>query len=397
MITLESIAFNHRSRSANGALNLRRNASTALTVPEWRRGTSVTAEDCPVAYAMDLARGATLTVVAKFRRNDPSVMSVTVRTFNPNDTRSQGCLYALLNVLGAKFVWTPPPPDSNVLGEVAETLVTFGPHDDVEVELPLTQTELTRGVGIHYETWHWQYLAGGTWTGFAQSKIKVYVLLGGPTAPWSKSPGASNVLWTDVLDFACSWAGGATDRDAAAAGITAAVYDLGPSLIEYDCPSYGETHYSSGSFDCSSFLDRLRGGPGRGRYVNCTDCATIVSTFANALGCDLWQSTMGYDFDLNAILAIGSSTWRTACGWGGFSYHEVAWKGACTESDRIFDACLKVDGDSDPTTAPYTPLLPVNMVFGAAGAGAYRDRLATPAGRATCVPQPGARIRRPVY
>src|SRR5439155_18829125 len=84
------------------------------------------------------------------------------------------------------------------------------------------------------------------------------------------------------------------------------------------------------------------GGPGLGKYVNCSDCATIVSTFANAVGCDLWQSRMGYGFGLNPLLAIGFNVWQTACGWGSFSYHEVAWKDGCTANDPVWDACLQV-------------------------------------------------------
>ena len=105
---------------------------------------------------------------------------------------------------------------------------------------------------------------------------------------------------------------------------------------------------------------------------------------------------MGWGFALNEILAIGSSVWQTACGWSGFSYHEVAWKGACTANEEVFDGCLEVDGDVDPTTPPHIPLLPINLRFGNPGDGQYRDRLATPAGRPNCAPQPATRQRRTV-
>ena len=77
--------------------------------------------------------------------------------------------------------------------------------------------------------------------------------------------------------------------------------------------------------------------------------------------------------------------------WGGFSYHEVAWKGACTENDRLFDGCLMVDGDDDPTTAPHTWLLPTNMLFGDCTTMNYRLRLCPPDpdGCAKCQPQSG--------
>jgi hypothetical protein len=58
-----------------------------------------------------------------------------------------------------------------------------------------------------------------------------------------------------------------------------------------------------------------------GIYVNCSDCATFVSTFANVLGCNLWQSRMGFGFDLNKLLGIGSNVWQTCCGWVSFNYH----------------------------------------------------------------------------
>jgi hypothetical protein len=103
---------------------------------------------------------------------------------------------------------------------------------------------------------------------------------------------------------------------------------------------------------------------------------------------------MGWGFNLNPLLAIGSSTWQTACNWGSFSYHEVAWKGACTAAEYIFDACLQVDADADPKVAPHTGELPRNMRFGNAGDGDYRDRL-SPSG--TCDPQPTSRARRAVY
>jgi hypothetical protein len=55
-----------------------------------------------------------------------------------------------------------------------------------------------------------------------------------------------------------------------------------------------------------------------------------------------------------------------------------------------------VDADADPTAAPHTALLPVNIRFGNTGDGDYRDRLATPAGRSNCNPQPATRQRRSV-
>jgi sugar lactone lactonase YvrE len=225
-------------------------------------------------------------------------------------------------------------------------------------------------------------------TGSASHRL--YLLVGQPTAPW-----AGQALWVAGLELACGWAAGALTADDAAALITER-YN-GSGMVSYDTVR-GNTFYGWSTYYLSQMIERLNGGPGLGSKVNCTDSANTVSTLANLIGCDLWQSQMASGFYLNPIIAIGYNVWAVPF-WGGFSYHEVAWKGACTQNDNVFDGCLKVDGDADPTTAPHTPLLPTNMLFGDCTTMNYRLRLCTPAanGCAACQPQPGStRQRRPI-
>jgi hypothetical protein len=151
-------------------------------------------------------------------------------------------------------------------------------------------------------------------------------------------------------------------------------------------------------FDCSAFLDLLRKGVGNGSYVNCTDCASITSTFANLLGCDLWQSRMGMyvpAFLTNPIRAIGTTRVETPCGLGlGFMFHEVAWTDRCDVQDHVYDACLKVRADDPAGPSTSRLVLPVEMRFGSNGDGEYRDLLAAPTARDICVPRPQERKRR---
>jgi len=398
-IQLDAIKFNHDSSSAhNDAINIRKNASQFIQVPEWRAGVSVNPEDSRAAYAKKETAGQTLTIQARFRWLGSHGGSVEVRAVDdvvdpPGPAGCIGFIIRLIRTLIRALF-------GNVLGEVKARRINFsgaglGNWEAFELE----NTRLDKvGVGIRTTTWRWQYRKGaGAWQDFETSRHRIYVLLEIPSSPWQQSPyNASNTQlpWTDVLDRACTWAIAATDKDTAAEKITGQIYNLGNSIITYDCPGGGSTRYANPNFDCSAFLERLAGGAGRGQYVNCTDCATFVSTFANAVGCDLWQSRMGWGFNLNPLLAIGSSTWQTACNWGSFSYHEVPWKGACTDTEEVYDACLQVDGDADPTSPPHTALLPVNMVFGTPGSGGYRDKL-SPGG--TCDPQPTTRKRRSVY
>ena len=302
------------------------------------------------------------------------------------------CILALLRIIVG-----------NVLGTVKPAWIQLDASGDSGfVTLTLRQTQLAnQSVGIHQTDWRWQYQTKKKWAwiDIANTRHKIYLLLEIPKLPWQQTPYAPSndqLPWTEILDYACAWAWPARTLDEAATNLTQRIYALGPAIVQYDCPNGGASHYSAGgNFQLTAFLDRLKGGPGLGQYINCSDCATILSSFANSVGCDLWQSRMGYSFDLNEILAIGSSTWQTACGWGGFSYHEVAWKDDCDVDNEVFDACLQIDADANPTGgAPHTALLPVNLKFGNTGDGLYRDRLATSAGRPNCAPQPTTRTRR---
>jgi hypothetical protein len=109
-------------------------------------------------------------------------------------------------------------------------------------------------------------------------------------------------------------------------------------------------------------------------------------------------------FYLNPIVAIGqpTETWGHPK-WGDwFYYHEVGWTGTASSSDTVFDACLMVDNDADPTVAPHTGWLPVNIVFDDGMAAPpfadYHEKLAIPGatGVGRCVARPATRIRRPV-
>lgn len=221
---------------------------------------------------------------------------------------------------------------------------------------------------------------------------RLYLVVATPTQPW-----VTETPWVEALNLACGWAAGATDIDAAARRVTQRYYNCG--VLQYDVAGGGGTRYGLGTYMLSEMIERLNGGPGLGANVNCTDSANTVSTLANVLGCDLWQSRMGYHFDLNPILAIGFPPPNPWPNWPGFNYHEVAWKGGCTENDNVFDGCLMVDGDSDPTQAPHTWVLPTDMLFGDCVTMNYRLRLCPPgpAGCGACQPQPGTtRQRRPI-
>ena len=366
---ISAIRFNFHSESfTNDALNIRKNRTAAVPSPEWRKGISVTYGDSPAAYAIKETRGNTLCIRASFRANGISVAHI----------RAIG---------GGRLGW------------VRERAVSFSAagysgYETFELENP---TFHSHGVGVDNISWRWQWRlkASDPWRELGTTRHRVYVILQAPTLPWVQTAGDTSLPWTDALEIACDWARGVTNRDAAASLVTRRYNGCG--VVAYDTTS-GATFYGWNSYNLTEMIERLGGGPGLGNLVNCTDSANTVSTLSNLIGCDLWQSRMSSGFDLNPMIAIGYNMWVIPFS-GSFSYHEVAWKDACTESDYLFDGCLQVDGDADPTSAPHTPLLPTNMLFGDCTAMDYRLRLCPPTadGCARCVPRPGTtRKRRPI-
>lgn len=368
-VSLEAIKFNHDPNSAiSDALNIRRNETEAVTVPEWRKGVSALPDDSPAAYAICAIGRRQITIKAKFKCLDPKIKSVEVRAIDPARNLEATCATT-----------------GNILGEVANRRVTFDSNGETKFEgFELVNVDIqNRGISSSVTTFIWQcrLRATDTWSFLQTTRHRIYTILDLPEYAWRQEPFDGRnpqLLWTEVLDYACEWAAGATELDEAAARITQAVNDLGKSLVAYDGPS----SYADLTFDCGSLLSLFRDDKGLGQRINCSDCATIVSTFANAVGCDLWQSRMGSDFTTNPIRLIGAPVFKPA----DFVFHEVAWKDDCSFDDELFDACLELDGDDDPGSSPQTPVLAVQTEFGTTQVGDYRFRLALPP--KDCLPDP---------
>lgn len=366
---ISSITFDWNTASvSNDALTIRRNFTTAAPNPSWQKGMGTTYAESPVAYAINETQGQILGIRVALRAN--------------------GLAGAFIRAIGG-----------GVLGSVKEQFVSFdalGYSGNQTFQLEAASFHAW-GVGVHDVTWRWQWRQrpADPWRDIVITRHRLYVVLNAPTLPWVQTPGSTSLPWTDALEITCRWASGAADKDTAASRIAERYNASG--RVSYDTIS-GATMYGWSTYNLTEMIERLNGGIGLGEKVNCTDSANTVSTLANLLGCDLWQSRMGWSFALNPVIAIGYGVWAVPFGFG-FSYHEVAWKGACTASDALFDGCLKVDADADPTTAPHTPLLPTNIRFGDCATLEYRLRLCPPTanGCAQCQPQPATtRQRRPI-
>jgi hypothetical protein len=179
--------------------------------------------------------------------------------------------------------------------------------------------------------------------------------------------------WVAALDGALAGIQG-TEADPAEIKDALVAWIFEDEGLTYDT-QYGAsayTWYSSGfnggHFQFSAYLARKNGD-----IVNCSDCASILSAYANMLGVPLDYTIILHDFSLGQIEAIGVDSF-TNCPFGpsgcGFSYHAVT-----TDDDAatIWDATLALDGDLDPAHAPSTELL-VQSITGEE----YLDRLLAP-------------------
>src|SRR5260221_13313716 len=166
-----------------------------------------------------------------------------------------------------------------------------------------------------------------------------YGLLDTPFLLWLQPPtppaSVTQLPWVDALDQACVWAAGKLNPLDAAAAVTQAVNsNLGITYdISHGASKYTQAVSSTSWFFCRAFLAFINQQPaGKGNVVNCTDCATIVSSFANLLGCQLAAAVMASagGFLCNKIIAIGGgAVWNYPFPPANrFAYHEVAGRGA---------------------------------------------------------------------
>ena len=266
----------------------------------------------------------------------------------------------------------PPKGVSTILGRMPPTRVEFGAASlahplPMELDAPRLSDWSQHRVDFHVDEWIWEATpaGGGAPFEFARSAVQVYTTLGVPRSPW-KHTELTDRFWLEVLQLACCWARGATSADEIATLVTQRVFALGQG----DKPLIYDTdgHYTDGlAFDAESFLARILDGDLRySSVVNCEDVASIVTTFANILGADLHQSTLGPNIVTNDVLLLGHPYPKPA----EFMSHEVAWGGAGAISDPVWDACLAFP----EVKVGATPDTPAGLTF-SGQPGGYADRL----------------------
>ena len=151
------------------------------------------------------------------------------------------------------------------------------------------------GVDLDHVRWQWRFKHDGDFKSANITDHQIAIVLATPQEPWTKETPTSDTtlpLW-EVLEHACTVARGADTVREAAVRITKTVFGVwGGQYYRWD--PFTETFASDiGSplaFDCIKFLGLISNQPPAARVkVDCSDIATILSTFASILGCPIQQ------------------------------------------------------------------------------------------------------------
>lgn len=373
-IVVSCIKFNHRLNTAiDGAVEIRQNYKqdfNGISAGEWIPSLN---RNYPICY---IARQH-VTIKASF------------------EDRTKRLISAKIDALAI---------DGVVLRSLKPVVVHFsnGKSFPQEVEFQM-QAPLHNGICMSQDIYQWR---AGMFNGaqinrqtniYKTGPHKAYIILDEPKPPWKNKYGEKENAWTNALELACQWACGAATEHQAASSITIGVNTSG--RFQYEVKK-GEAKYVDGAnVELTEFISRVNGGDGLDADVNCTDCAAFVVSLSNLIGCELYSSRMGYDFDTRPYTAIGRDSFAPpSWGWG-FSYHEVAWSGGCHDGDHVYDACLRVDDTCSSNVSDRSETIPAGMMFSDGSPNApfaYRECL-TPStlnGYYRCISRPERRIRR---
>lgn len=341
----------------------------------------------------------------------PSLVAYPLKSDVPRPLRVEATFSFPAGFVAGVSVRAQPVSDEDVLGSTNAVVLPqpAAGSGRSSVMCGLTNTRMWElGIGRYGLMWQWQYRLPGSsaWLDLRVTKHIVYVTLAAPTKPWSENA----PLRSDVLDLACRWASGITFVSSPATArkalrrIEAALFAFGDRLatpVTY--LEAGDSRYTRSpamAFALTDFLSLLAGQPpGGDNNVNCSDCASALATFANALGCGLQQVKIAKRNDgmmrTNPIVTVGAGrrpgyeperVSRTRL----FRFHEVTALDDPAEppsGDAVFDACLMVDRDSNPTSQAVTHSfglaagMPAGSVSAPSTSVKYLRRLLSPAAR----------------
>lgn len=337
-LQLESICFNHNQPNVADAITIRFNGSLLVSCPEWVSGQRYAADFRSVsaanplsaaAYSVARVKGKSIFVEVKFLFSCAGTVWV----------RANAALLGQSKPLQLSL---------NGPGSTGGVLLEFDKHTIDCVK--------KQNITI---IWEWSS-DNKSYQKLISTNHIIYTILSYPEEPWKNNRSGSAIPWAEALEYACEWADGAQTEQSIVASITKRVneklglkYNQNRGGCVYTTFDSASTMGQKGRIYLTSFINFLGNiQPNRGNALNCSDCATIVATFSNLLGCDLYEIIMQKDrtrsdaFSLNPLIEIGSTQTSKITA---FLYHEVAAELTIDLDDtRIYDACLSVNNVEEP-------------------------------------------------
>ncbi len=253
-ITPVAMKFNHGY--SNGALAIRVNASTDVTVPEY-----YPYRNDPCAYVM----GDSPKVLAMFWTDSADTPSITIDAVASGDTS-----------------W-----------ELADKTMTFNPgsgysHTDsiysseTNYQMFDTASGFPGAVGKYEVSWTWRVVAVNETprepetVGYTSHTL--YTLLDTPVSFYFMTYGETGIPWADVLDLSCEWASGETSYSACISKLTQGLYEY--SGLHYTQDSMG--HASGDVLYLQYLLDEIA-APSQAK-TNCVAYANFLNVLAYSIG-----------------------------------------------------------------------------------------------------------------
>ena len=231
------------------------------------------------------------------------------------------------------------------------------------------------GVDLDHVRWQWRFKHNGDFKPANITAHQIAIVLATPEKPWTTGTPTCDTTWPlwEVLQHACTVARGAGTLREAAVRITEAVFGVwGGRYYKWD--PFTETFASDAggplAFDCVRFLGLISTRPPAANeakeIVDCSDVATILSTFASVLGCPIQQVVLK-GLRCNEVQLVGHEESRER----DFPLHEIAVGGAPGSDPVVWDGCLLISGDqTNGPGDPEPPLLPAGL-----GGDEYLERL----------------------
>ena len=305
-LDIDPISMKFYHGGANDALDICKNYSTEITVPEYD---TVAGRNEVFAYV----KGATPTVKVKFQADPPDTPSLTIDAINTVGSANWNLADTILYINGSGFS----------IGD-ANGYVLFSTGDGTTVPNSVQDTNVY---------WSWRVVAvGGTPRSpyaMGSTNHSFYTLLAAPQAPLAEP-------WTDVLDYACNWASGETT----AQGV---VYEITEDAYNNNFKNYNGLVSKTTGGTC--YLGSLL----QATEADCRDMSAVVQLFSNALGVERGQSgiqvrlidTVGSStgFYYKSLDPIGTPSWvgGTSSSW--WNFHQV---GYYNNSD-VYDATTRLN------------------------------------------------------